>query len=301
MEPEEKAGAEGAGSEQEKNLLEVKVVEKNEFSARLIIEGVNSAFMNSLRRIIISEVPSMAIDEVVVIENSSMLHDEILSHRLGLIPLRTDLDSYNLPEECSCKSELGCNLCRVSLTVDIEVKDNIRTAYSGDLTAENPNIKPVSEKIPIVKLAPNQRLRLEAYARLGKGQKHARWQAVSVCTYKHFPEVKLNDKECDSCGKCIDICPKRVLSISQGGKKLELRNVIDCTVCHDCVDVCPKSPPAIEVAWDKDVFVFDIESTGALPVERIVNEAIKILDRKFESFLEQLAIKKDEATQVAES
>jgi len=276
--------------------LEIKIVDKNELSARLIIEDVDSAFMNSLRRIIIAEVPAMAINEVVVIENSSMLHDEILAHRIGLIPLKTDLDSYNLPEECSCKSELGCNLCRVSLTMDVEAKDSIRTVYSGDFIAENPNVRPVSEKIPLVKLAPNQRLKLEAYARLGKGEKHARWQPVSVCTYKHFPKVKINEKECDSCGKCVDICPKRVLSISDGGKKLELRNVIDCTVCQDCVDVCPKSPPAVEVSWDKDVFVFDLESSGALPVERIVHEAVKILDRKFEAFLEQLAVKKDEAS-----
>jgi len=87
--------------------LEIKIVDKNEYFARLTIEGADSAFMNSLRRIILSEVPAMAIDEVVVIENSSMLHDEILAHRLGLIPLKTDLDSYNLHEECSCKSELG--------------------------------------------------------------------------------------------------------------------------------------------------------------------------------------------------
>jgi len=281
--------------------LEVKIANKNEFSARLIIEDIDSAFMNSLRRIMIAEVPSMAVDEVVVIENSSMLHDEILAHRLGLIPLKTDLDSYNLPEECSCKSELGCNLCRVSLTLSIETQDSNKTVYSGDLVSENPNVTPVSEKIPIVKLAPNQRLKLEAYARLGKGEKHAKWQPVSVCAYKHFPKVKINEKECDSCGKCVDICPKRVLSISEAGKKLELRNVIDCTVCKDCVDACPKSPPAVEVSWDKDVFVLDIESTGALPVERIVHEAIKVLDKKFELFLEQLAAKKDEKSQIAES
>jgi ferredoxin len=92
-----------------------------------------------------------------------------------------------------------------------------------------------------------------------------------------------------------------VLSLSNGEKKLELRNIVDCTVCKDCADACPKSPPAVEVAWDKDVFVLDIESIGALPIERVVNEAIKILDRKFESFLEHLAVKKDEASQVAES
>lgn len=281
--------------------MEIKIVDKNDLFARLIIEGVDAAFMNSLRRIIVAEVPAMAIDEVVVIENSSMLHDEILAHRLGFVPLKTDLDSYNLPEECSCKSELGCNLCRVSLALDVEAKDNGRTVYSGDLVSENPNIMPVSDRIPIVKLAPDQRLKLESYARLGKGERHAKWQPVSMCAYKNFPKVKIDEKECDSCGKCVDVCPKRVLSLSEGGKKLELRNVVDCTVCHDCVDACPKSPPAIEVSWDKDVFVMDIESTGALTFDRIILEAIKILDRKFESFLEQLAVKKDEASQVTES
>jgi len=281
--------------------LEIKIVDKNDFFARLIIEGVDSGFMNSLRRIIVAEVPAMAIDEVVVIENSSMLHDEILVHRLGFVPLKTDLDSYNLPEECSCKSELGCNLCRVSLTLNVEAKDGLSIVYSGDLVSENPNIRPVSDRIPIVKLASDQHLKLESYARLGKGEKHAKWQPVSMCAYKNFPKVKINERECDSCGKCVDVCPKRVLSVSEGGKKLELRNVIDCTVCRDCIDVCPKSPLAIEVSWNKDVFVMDIESTGALPIDRILLEAIKILDRKFESFLEQLAVKKDETSQIAES
>jgi DNA-directed RNA polymerase subunit D len=274
--------------------LEIKIIEKNELTARLIVDGVDTAFMNSLRRIILAEVPSMAIDEVVVVENSSMLHDEILAHRLGLIPLKTDLDSYNLPEECPCKSELGCNLCRVSLTLDAEAKDNLKTVYSGDLTSENPNIRPVSDRIPIAKLAPYQKIRLEAYARLGKGEKHAKWQPVSVCAYKHFPKLKIDEKLCDSCGKCVDVCPKRVLTITETGKKLELRNVIDCTVCKDCVDVCPKSPSAVEVSWDKEVFVLDLESIGALPVERIVFEALKVLDKKAESFLEQLTVKKSD-------
>jgi len=272
--------------------VEIKIIDKNEFSARFTVEGVNTAFMNSLRRIMLAEVPSMAIDEVVVIENSSMLHDEILIHRMGLIPLKTDLDSYNLPEECPCKSELGCNLCRVSLTLDVEAKNGAQTVYSGNLTSENPNIVPVSDRIPIVKLTPDRRIRLEAYARLGKGEKHAKWQPVSACAYKYFPRVKIDEKSCDSCGKCVDVCPKRVLTVTEDGKKLELRNVIDCTVCKDCVDVCPKSPPAVEVSWDKDVFVFNVESTGALPVERIVLEALKIMDKKAESFLEQLASEK---------
>src|SRR4030067_1442293 len=181
--------------------MEIKIAEKNDLSARLIVEGVDSASMNSLRRIIVAEVPSMAIDEVVVIENSSMLHDEILAHRLGLIPLRSDLDSYNLHEDCTCKIELGCNLCRVSLTLDVEAGDSIRTVYSSELVSENPNIVPVSDKIPIAKLAPAQKIKLEVCARLGKGEKHAKWQPVSGAAYQHFAKVKVNEKPCDACGK----------------------------------------------------------------------------------------------------
>ena len=76
--------------------MEVKVLEKDGVNMRLLIRETDAAFMNTLRRLIIAEVPCMAIDDVVIIENSSVLHDEIIAHRLGLIPLKTDLDSYNL-------------------------------------------------------------------------------------------------------------------------------------------------------------------------------------------------------------
>jgi len=120
------------------------ILEKNDMSMRLLIRGADVPFINALRRIILAEVPCMAIDEVVILENSSVLQDEIVAHRLGLIPLKTDLDGYNLPEECPCKSEFGCNLCRVSLTLDAEAKEGTRTVYSGELTSENPDITPVN-------------------------------------------------------------------------------------------------------------------------------------------------------------
>jgi len=270
-------------------MVEVRVVEKTDFTMRLIIDGVDVAFLNALRRIMLAEVPSMAIDEAVIIENSSMLHDEILSHRLGLIPLKTDLDTYNLPEECPCKSELGCNLCRVVLTLDVEATEGTKTVYSKDLVPENPDIKPVSDNIPIVKLAPDQKIRLEAYARLGKGKAHAKWQPVSMCTYKHLPKIKIDAKRCDACGKCVKICPQKILV--DVGKKIETQNIIECTLCKDCVAACPLSPPAIDVAWDKNAFILDVESTGALPVERILHEALKILDEKLNEFLNQLTVK----------
>lgn len=264
------------------------MLEKDDKNMRLLIRGVNTPFINALRRTVISEVPCMAIDDVVIIENSSVLHDEIISHRLGLIPLKTDLEGYNLPEECKCQSEFGCNLCRVTLTLDEEAKEGTRTVYSGELVSENPNIVPVSGKIPIIRLAKGQRLRLEAYARLGKGRNHAKWQPVSMCTYKYLPRIGVNAKSCDACGKCVEVCPRNVLVKS--GQKVEVRDSFACTMCQDCVDVCPQKPQAIEVSWDKEAFIFSLESTGVLPPERIIVEAVKILENQLRDFQSQIEV-----------
>lgn len=268
------------------------MLERDKINMRLLIREADVPYMNALRRNVITEVPCMAIDEVVIIENSSVLQDEIIAHRLGLIPLKTDLDSYNLPEKCPCKSEFGCNLCTVSLTLDAEAKEGTRTVYSGELTSDNPDIIPVSTRIPIVKLAKEQKLKLEAYARLGKGKKHAKWQPVSMCTYQYFPQINIASKECDLCGKCVKICPKKVLIKS--GEKIEIRDLMACTLCQDCVDSCPKEPPAIEVSWKEGDFIFNIESTGVLPPERTMKEAVKILNGKLEEFIGKVEAKTNE-------
>lgn len=272
--------------------MEVRVLEKDEKTMSLLVHGVDVPYMNALRRLIISEVPCMAIDEVVMIENSSVVQDETIAHRLGLVPLKTDLDSYNLPEDCPCKSEFGCNLCRITLTLDVEVKEETRPIYSGELISENKEMLPISDKIPIVKLAKEQKLRLEAYARLGKGKNHAKWQPVSMCAYKYLPKIDVSKKNCTVCGKCVEICPKRVLAKTEG--KLVVQNLMACTLCHDCVEACLEKPPAIDVSWEENAFILNLESTGALPPERIVEEAIRILDKQLKEFESQIKVKKGE-------
>jgi DNA-directed RNA polymerase subunit D len=268
--------------------VKIEVLEKDEANLRLIIRDVDVSLMNALRRIALAEVPSMAIDEVVMIENSAILQDEIIAHRLGLTPLKTDLDSYNLPEDCSCQSEFGCSLCRVTLTLDAEAKEGTRTVYSGELVSENPGIVPVSDKIPLIKLAKGQKLKLEAYARLGKGKNHAKWQPVSVCAYKYFPTIDVASKNCEACTKCVDICPKKVLAMKEN--KVEVRDLLACNLCMDCVDACPQEPKGIKVEWEKNAFIMNIESTGVLPPERILPEATKILDKQLKEFEEQLKV-----------
>jgi DNA-directed RNA polymerase subunit D len=126
----------------------------------------------------------LAIDDVVILENSSVMHDEAIAHRVGLIPLRTDLNRFVMPHDCDCKSTLGCSKCRVLLVLDSEANEKTKVVTSGELLSEDELVKPVSRDIPIIALAPNQKLKFEAYARLGVGKDHAKWQPTSAAIVK---------------------------------------------------------------------------------------------------------------------
>jgi DNA-directed RNA polymerase subunit D len=162
----------------------VDVIEKS--SERIVVKfnNIPRQYVNSLRRLAISEVPTLAIDDVVMLENSSVMHDEAVAHRLGLIPLRTDPGRFVMPHECDCKSTLGCSKCRVLLVLDSEASDKTKVVTSGELVSEDELVKPVSKDIPIIVLAPNQKLKFEAYARLGTGKDHAKWQPTSAAVVK---------------------------------------------------------------------------------------------------------------------
>jgi len=256
-------------------FLEAKILKTNGERINFVVKGTFPSVANALRRAMTSEVPVMAIEDVVIVENSSIIYDEIVAHRLGLIPLTTDLKSYTLPEECDCGSEMGCSKCRAGFTLEVEAEDDVKTVYSGDLTLQDPNIKPVSREIPLVRLGPKQKIKLEAYARLGRGIEHAKWQATSACTYKYYPRVALDEKKCNGCGECVTFCPKGVYE--KKGTKVEVVDELKCTLCMDCIDHCPIKPSPITVDWDGNSFIFNIESTGALPPNEIVTAAVKVL------------------------
>lgn len=266
--------------------MKIEVIEKDATNLRIAIRDVDVPLMNALRRIALAEVPSMAIDEVVMIENSAILQDEMIAHRLGLVPLRTDLDTYNLPEECSCKSEFGCPQCRVTLTLNAESKEGTRTIYSGELISDNPVIVPVSDKIPITKLAKGQKLNLEAYARLGKGRNHAKWQPVSMCAYKYLPKIEVPIEKCPECQKCVEICPKKVFRIKED--RIEVKDLLACNLCMDCVEACPTDPKRVKVEWEKASFIMNIETNGGIPPERVLQEATKMLEKQLKEFKEQI-------------
>jgi DNA-directed RNA polymerase subunit D len=162
----------------------IKILERDNNHIVIEFSEIPRQYVNALRRLSISQVPTFAIDDVVILENSSVMHDEAIAHRLGLIPLRTDLERFVMPHDCDCNSTLGCSKCRVLLVLDSESQDKTKVITSADLISEDDVVKPVNSEIPIVSLAPGQKLKFEAYARLGTGKSHAKWQPTSVAVVK---------------------------------------------------------------------------------------------------------------------
>lgn len=162
----------------------IEILEKEDERITVKFNNIPMQYINAIRRLSISEVPTLAIDDVVILENSSVMHDEAIAHRVGLIPLRTDLNRFVMPHDCDCKSTLGCSKCRVLLVLDSEANEKTKVVTSGELLSEDELVKPVSRDIPIIALAPNQKLKFEAYARLGVGKDHAKWQPTSAAIVK---------------------------------------------------------------------------------------------------------------------
>jgi DNA-directed RNA polymerase subunit D len=165
--------------------MDLTLIEKGKGVVTFGTKGVEVHYLNLMRRYITSAVPIMAIEDVEFRKNSSILYDEIVAHRLGLIPLKTDLKGYTLPSECTCDGA-GCAKCQVSITLKAK-GPGIITAES--MNSADPAIKPIFPEMPIVKLLKGQDIEFEAKACLGQGFDHAKF-CGALCSYHHKDVVE---------------------------------------------------------------------------------------------------------------
>ena len=160
----------------------LEIISKDKHKVSVKLRDIPLQYANAIRRICLNGIPVFAIDTVDIIENTSVLADEGIAHRLALVPLKTDLHRYVEPSKCQCNNEQGCSNCRVMLVLDSGDITTTRTVLSSELTSEDEDVKPTSDQIPLVELAPGQKIKLEAYARLGRGSEHAKWNSANVAT-----------------------------------------------------------------------------------------------------------------------
>ena len=268
--------------------MNLEVFEKNDTKLVFVVSGISIEMINAIRRIILSEIPVMAIDEVIILKNDSPLYDEIVAHRLGLIPLKTNLDIYNLPRDCECGG-YGCALCQVSLTCEITNTTNKSMIInSGDLKSNDPDVIPVHNEIPILKIDKNSKVIIEAYAILGTGKDHAKFSAVSNCAYRFYPVIEFDESkltDIEELNLIVKMCPEKLFELSN--KKLKLKDDYwkTCTLCKSCEE---NSEGKIKVSWKDTTYIFTLESDGVLPFDVIIKKAFEIFLNKISEFTEKL-------------
>jgi DNA-directed RNA polymerase subunit D len=262
--------------------MEVDILELSDRSARFILSNATPAFANGVRRAMLADVPTLSMDYVNIYNNTSVLYDEQMALRMGLIPLTSDVEDFVPKAECSCED--GCPACQVSLTLSVE---GPKMVLSGDLVSSDPKVQPADLNVPIVDLKAGQQLVLEAVAHMGYGREHAKWQAGVACGYKNIPIIEIIN--CDACGACVEECPKGIIRLEPTGAEVSKEDMLKCSLCKLCEEVCEID--AISVKEDETAFLFTIESDGSYPAKELILNAgstIKNKASKLEEILSSL-------------
>ncbi|XP_057745793.1 uncharacterized protein LOC130963706 [Arachis stenosperma] len=280
--------------------------------------GIDPSLANAFQRILIAGVPTMAIERVYIANNTSLIQDEVQSHRLGLIPISADPrlfeyldnagDDRNKKNTIVFKLHVACHKgqpqrrCLSSTRSWVEEGDEYakpsasskpKTFTSFTCSQESiPEIlsNPIGPKyldIILAQLGPGQEIELEAHAVKGVGRTHAKWSPVSTAWYRMLPEVVLLENiEDDLAIKLQEKCPVGLFDIEDIGegifakKGATVARPRDCTLCRECIREGKEWKDRISLRRVKDHFIFTIESTGVLSPEVLFTEAVKILEDK---------------------
>ena len=295
---------------------------------KFILSETDTSMANALRRIMIGEVPTLAIDLVEFHENTTVLNDEYIAHRLGLIPLRYQppdsikgkdcQDVFNPHYECVCYDR--CPRCSVEFELDVAYKvtgneDVLAplTVTTKDLISNNESVQPAhflsaeeqensqDEGISIVKLAPGQRLKIKAIARLGINKEHAKWCPVAVATYRFWPEIMINHEQLslltlEQKQELVDCCPDKVLELEPLNAEIRaLENAWDiCTYTEDlaftqeAMKKRKEDEDFVRITQSTDKFIFNVETTGALDADEVVMAALRVLKKRLNYLAQEL-------------
>jgi DNA-directed RNA polymerase subunit D len=244
---------------------------------KFMLDGVAPAFANALRRIMISEIPTLATDWVEMHDNTSALFDETVTHRIGMIPMVFDAKKLNERGACRCEDK-GCPLCQVVFAVE---KTGPAMVYSRDMKSSNKDAKPTSPDFPIVQLLKGQSIKFKAIARLGKGEEHAKWQAA-IATYQYYPELDANKATPKDIKKCMAAVPKGVFQVKGG--KLVLMDPEKFDEARKAEEVSEN----VKVKGNPNKFIFRVESVSGLEPRYIVSKAAEILESKGTEFVKRV-------------
>ena len=241
----------------------------------ILFKGSNEVFANTVRRLILEEVPTLAVEDLEIKENSSALYDEMLALRIGLTPLKTDLKSYELKSKCKCAGA-GCARCELKLSLKAGKSGYV---YAEDAVSTDPKCIFVHPKMPLVKLLSKQKVDLTMTAILGRGREHAKW-APGAAFYKKEPVIKIGKVEDPE--KIAAACPQKIFKVRNSKLEVDKDKLYDCHLCQQCTDLDKNI-----TLEDTENLLFQLESWGQLSNKEILTQAGELLLEKAEE-LEKL-------------
>lgn len=244
--------------------------EKKKGKLSFLLKESDETFANLIRRLIIEEVPTLAVEEIEVKDNSSALYDEMLALRLGLIPIKTDLKSYRLP-----KNQDEIDEKSAQCTLQIKLKSSKKGyVYASEAESSDPKCTFVYEEMPIVKLLSKQKIDVVMTAVMGQGKEHTKW-TPGLVFYKREPVVKIGKVKDPA--KIAEMCTDGVFKLN--GSKLELvdEKVYDSNI----LEMYAKADSGITVEYS-DSIIFNLESWGQLSCKEMLVRSAEILLEKID-------------------
>jgi len=273
--------------------MKFKIISHSDYEMIVHITGVDVSFVNGLRRVLLAESESIAPETVYLFQNTGIIQDEVLTHRIGLIPFKIDasiLEMRNSNEDLSDRNSFKYSLKTGRIKEeDLDPKTRTYSIYARDLKwipmsnkqkeqyHDHPP-RPVYEDILITKLGKGQEIDLEFFIEKGIGKTHAKWNPVCTASYKYEPNIEFKKQitKAADIEDLVELCPMNIF-VKDSKKGVKTKNVFDCTTCRACIE---RFPDHIELSKLRDSYMFKLESIGSMPPDVLFMNAIQVLIKK---------------------
>ncbi|KAI7907445.1 DNA-directed RNA polymerase [Cokeromyces recurvatus] len=291
--------------EEFKKNFKVKIQRLSKHSIEFDLIGVDASIANAFRRIMIAEVPTMAIEKVYVMNNTSIIQDEVVAHRLGLIPIKADPNEFEYMTE-SGPTDLNTLVFKLKKKCEFNPKASADETdphkkyinsyvYSSDLIWEpkgnqeekfkNNPPRPVHDDIVIAKLRPGQEMEMELHCQKGIGKEHAKWSPVATASYRLLPEITILEpitgEDAEEFKNCfVDGVVEVVME--NGVKTAKVVNPRKDTVSREVLRH-EKFNNKVRLTRVRDHFIFNVETTGIIPAEQIFLSALDVFMEKIKN------------------